>query len=178
MDYIRGGWRRCQSDVIKWARKEFEILACSTREAEFQEGVLWGSEKWRAKSVPVWTVSKWLSDCAPALHMEPELCTPVLPSNKTALSNHMHLVSFPFCLLPTWEKTPLMGRGEFRLPFWRSILWKQRTDVILQEARWIVIFRLEIPITESWRLRDREEIPGRSHTAMHTFDYLDSEVTF
>lgn len=40
------------------------------------------------------------SGCAPALHMEPEPCTPVLPSNKSAVSNPRGLVSFPFCLLP------------------------------------------------------------------------------
>lgn len=124
----QSGMKEMQSDVIKWARKEFEILACSTWEAEFQAGVLWGSEKWRAESVLILPVSKWLSGCAPALHMEPEPFMPALPSNKTAVSNHMDLVSFPFCLLLTWEKTALMGRGEIRLPFRRysNILFRTK----------------------------------------------------
>lgn len=113
------GVKEIQSDIIKWAGKEFAILACSTWEAEFQAGVLWGSGKWRATSVLVLPVSKCLSGCTPALHMEPEPCTPARTSNKTAVSNSMDLVSFHFCLLPTWEKAAVMGRGEFGLPFWR-----------------------------------------------------------
>lgn len=40
------------------------------------------------------------------------------------------------------------------------------------------MFSLEVPITESWRLHAREEIPDWSCTAMDTFHYLGFEVTF
>lgn len=173
------GMKEMQSDVIKQGRKEFEILACSTWEAEFQASILWGSEKWRARSVLVLSVSKWLCQCFSTAHGARALYTST-SLQKTAVSTCMGLVSFPFAFSLPERKLLWWGEGSSDSLFRGSLtlLSEQKADRIAHEARWVVIFSLEIPTTASWRLHGREEIPDRSHRPMDTFHQLDLEVPF
>lgn len=181
MDYIRGGWRRCSQILSNGLGKSLPSWLAQHEKHGFKRvfygGVRNGEQRvfWYCLypnvSVAVLQHCTWSQSL---VH------TPGFLPIKMQFWTVWICFLFLFAFSPPERKLLWWGEGSSDSLFGDILMFSQnkKADGIACEARWIVIFSLEIPIIESWRLHGREEIPDRSHMAVDTFHYLDFEVTF